>query len=67
MNLFGKCNNDDDDVVENMREAIPGSCALGGRTGYSVKLISKKYLEANDLNLGGSAGGTGSIENPPPF
>ena len=31
---------------------IPGGCSVGGRVGYSVKMISKKYLQ-RDLPLGG--------------
>lgn len=59
--LFGRCNNDEEVVARRPAEAFPSSCALGGRTGYSVKLVSKKYLESPDLELGGPAGGAGSI------
>jgi len=43
---------------------VPGNCIAGGRVGYSVKLISKSYLQ-KELPLGG-AGTTGTILNPPP-
>lgn len=46
--------------------AIPGSCAAGGRVGYSVKLVSKDYLTSGDLQLGGQ-GASGPILNPPQF
>lgn len=42
----------------------PGDCVLGGRNGYSVKLVNKNYLNSTDLELGG-AGMTGAILNPP--
>ncbi len=44
---------------------IPGSCAQGGRTGYSVKIISRDYLLSDRHELGGS-GMVGSLLNPPP-
>ena len=40
---------------------IPGGCSVGGRVGYSVKMISRKYLE-RDLPLGGE-GIRGKIKN----
>ncbi len=40
---------------------IPGGCAVGGRVGYSVKMLSSKYL-TRDLPLGGQ-GITGKIKN----
>jgi hypothetical protein len=44
----------------------PGSCITGGRSGYSVKIISSEYLKANNLPLGGQGGGEGPLLNPPP-
>lgn len=41
---------------------IPSECADGGRTGYSVKIISRKYLESEDHPIGGG-GNTGAIRN----
>lgn len=42
----------------------PGSCLKGGRTGYSVKIVSKKFLESQELELGGE-GIKGKLQNPP--
>lgn len=45
----------------------PGNCVTGGRTGYSVKLISSELLRSGKVfdNLGGP-GTTGQIKNPVP-
>jgi hypothetical protein len=44
----------------------PGSCiAGGGRTGYSVKLISRDALFSNSHKIGGSVAAPGGINNPP--
>ena len=48
-----------------LNPATPGNCVNGGRVGYSVKLVSKEWLTATDLELGGQ-GQTGAIRNPPP-
>ncbi len=45
--------------------AVPGSCVVGGRTGYSVKVVSRSYLNSSDLPLGGD-GVVGPLINPPP-
>lgn len=42
----------------------PGACLKGGRTGYSVKLVSKNFLSNAIPNLGGESV-TGPILNPP--
>ncbi len=43
---------------------IPGEClADGGRTGYSVKLVSKEYLKSNQHRM--SKNSVGAILNPP--
>ncbi len=42
----------------------PGACVSGGRTGYSVKLVSKKFLESSIPDIGGT-GVSGTILNPP--
>ncbi len=42
----------------------PGSCSKGGRVGYSVKVVSKKFLNSTIPNLGGE-GVSGAILNPP--
>ena len=46
--------------------ANPGSCIKGGRTGYSVKIVAKDYLLFEGHQIGGQAGGSGQILNPPP-
>lgn len=44
----------------------PGSClARGGRTGYSVKIISKDALLSDEWEIGGG-NEKGAIKNPPP-
>ena len=61
MEFFGKCAVPDD----SLRFTNPGSCvAGGGRTGYSVKLVSRDALLSSNLKLGGGAGGS-SLLNPP--
>jgi len=45
------------------RVMVPSECLSGGRVGYSVKLVSRKYLEA-DHPIGGG-GSSGTILNPP--
>lgn len=42
-----------------------GNCIGGGRTGYSVKFISRDYLKSEDLPLGGKGVAPGGILNPP--
>ena len=41
----------------------PGNCITGGRSGYSVKIVSPDSLFGDRLLLGGSA--TGKLRNPP--
>ncbi len=43
----------------------PARKPAGGRAGYSVKLVSKHFLQRTDLPLGGQ-GSTGGILNAPP-
>lgn len=58
---FGRCFLPDD----NLRYPNPGSCvAGGGRTGYSVKLISRDALLSTQHQIGGGAP-PGGILNPP--
>ena len=64
---FGKC---DIDVDTNSNPSLPttGNCIQGGRTGYSVKNISRDYLMSSDHAVGGGAtGAAGPILNPPNF
>ncbi len=44
---------------------VPGYCVVGGRTGYSVRLIGRKYLKSSKLELGGP-GIKGKLTNAPP-
>lgn len=60
---FGRCavRNTEDQPVR-----VPGAClALGGRTGYSVKLVSRQYLNSNTHIGGNTGGGQSAILNPP--
>lgn len=66
---FGKCNPDAnlgavpaDKTFEN---ATPGNCRVGGRVGYSVKLVDEEYLHRSDLELGGLST-SGAIKNRHP-
>lgn len=60
---FGKCDQRrDDEIVET---PSPGGCPHGGRSGYSVKIVSQKYLRNVSAELGGP-GNSGAILNPPP-
>ena len=59
---FGKCTLPDD----NIKILNPGSCiAGGGRSGYSVKIVSRSYLLATDHSLGGQGTSPSAILNPP--
>ncbi len=61
MQNFGRCFLPDD----TLRYANPGSCvAGGGRTGYSVKLISRDALNSTQHQIGGGAP-AGALLNPP--
>lgn len=63
--FFGGCVTPVSDITEtDKRTPFPGDCILGGRTGYSVKLISSDYLRSHDLELGGPTS-RGAIVNPP--
>ncbi len=49
-----------------LSQAAPGACIEeGGRSGYSVKLVSKQMLTSSNIPIGGA--GTGSIQNQPPW
>lgn len=45
-------------------ESVPGECVTGGRTGYSVKLISRDLL-FSPVKAGGSGTAESTILNPP--
>jgi len=53
--------------IDGTLPAAQGNCVTGGRTGYSVKLISSELLRPGKIfnNLGGE-GTTGQIKNPVP-
>lgn len=53
------------DIREEQYVKIPGSCIAGGRTGYSVKIVSPSFLRRDDLRFGGQ-NFQGPILNPPP-
>ena len=60
---FGKCSLPDD----GLKFKNPGSCvAGGGRTGYSVKLISRDFLFSNQHRIGGQGAAPNGLLNPPP-
>ena len=59
---FGRCGLPDD----GLKFSNPGSCvAAGGRTGYSVKIISRNALMSNEHNIGGQGSAPDAILNPP--
>ncbi len=57
---FGACFAKPNDARPN-----PGNCIAGGRNGYSVKHVGKKYLNFNGHELGND-GSSGPIRNSPP-
>lgn len=57
---FGKCSETPKKDFPN-----PGNCVRGGRTGYSVKLISSDFLKSPQA-LGGEGAAPDFILNPPP-
>lgn len=59
-NRFGRCTKGTDDI-----SPAPGSCVTGGRSGYSVKLVSSDFLY-DSHSLGGEGSPTEKILNPPP-
>lgn len=61
---FGRCQVADDQFQTEYK--IPGACAAnGGRTGYSVRIISRDYLLSNGHQIGGMGEAPGAILNPP--
>lgn len=48
----------------NPGESVPGECISGGRTGYSVKIISKDFL-FSPIRAGGASSSEAVIINPP--
>lgn len=59
---FGKCRK----FYSGGKVNVPGECIEnGGRTGYSVKMVSKDYLTSSQHSLGNAGSSTGPILNPP--
>lgn len=56
---FGKCSADALPTA-----MIPGKCAAGGRTGYSVRLVSREHLQG-PWNVGGDGEAPGPLLNAP--
>ncbi|RYZ90275.1 MAG: hypothetical protein EOP06_08130 [Proteobacteria bacterium] len=46
---------------------IPGGCAQGGRTGYSVRIISREHLISPTWSVGGPGTAAAEILNKPPL
>lgn len=74
-NYFGNCLAPDtrkggyvdpqaDNSFLNAGESLPGECVTGGRTGYSVKIVSKDYL-FSPVKVGGDVTDQSPILNPP--
>lgn len=62
LDRLGKC---DVPVPSESAPANPGNCIKGGRTGYSVKLVSRDYLLFEEHAIGGEGSAPGGIMNPP--
>jgi hypothetical protein len=61
--VFGRCSFPDTDT----ELKSPGSChSDGGRTGYSVKLVSRDFLLNRPVPYGGPGEPEGLLLNPPP-
>ncbi len=54
---FGRCVS----KIEGNSPLNPGNCAVGGRTGYSVKLISLDYINSAGHKLGGENQATSTL------
>jgi hypothetical protein len=61
---FGKCAAFPKDTRNKTPTA--GDCIMGGRMGYSVKMVSSEYLKSSELELGGENTSPGKLANPPP-
>jgi Putative Flp pilus-assembly TadE/G-like len=62
---FGKCEEYEDGKNTQSGVTAPGSCLFGGRTGYSVKIVSPETFRV-PLALGGPNSPEGVVLNPPP-
>jgi hypothetical protein len=61
---FGRCMPGGRKDADSALTPAPGGCPHGGRSGYSVKIVSKDYLNSVNADLGGPDN-TGPILNPP--
>lgn len=71
---FGKCVGKEEDQINQNYESLskgdqrpptPGNCVTGGRTGYSVKIVSPDAINGLQGEIGG-VGTSGTILNPIP-
>lgn len=58
---FGRCGSQ----IEGNSPLNPGNCIIGGRTGYSVKLVSFEYIMSGAHKLGGESTATGPLKLRP--
>lgn len=58
---FGRCGRSPD--KNGGEPATLGNCIVGGRSGYSVRLVHREFLRFNSHRLGGTDGGTGPLLN----
>lgn len=61
---FADCKADDGNFQKASTKTI-NSCIIGGRTGYSVKLVSRSFL-TSPISAGGAGVDAARILNPPP-
>jgi Flp pilus assembly protein TadG len=59
--IFGNCAN-----KAKATFMVPGGCAQGGRTGYSVRTVSRDHLLSPTWNVGGAGSAPAEILNKPP-
>jgi len=58
---------DSPNTDESGKPTVPGNCVTGGRTGYSVKIISNEMVRSGrQIKDAGGPGKSGEIQNPVP-
>ena len=58
---------DSPNTDESGKPSVPGNCVTGGRTGYSVKIISNEMVRSGrQIKDAGGPGRSGEIKNPVP-
>jgi hypothetical protein len=62
---FGVCQQAGRTPADTKAPTTAGDCVRGGRTGFSVKFVSERFLNDPTLILGGE-GTSGPLLNPPP-